>query len=464
MWMGGFGWLSRFENGQFHTITRNQGFPAGFVKGITEVGTEIWLAVDSGIVRIDDDVFEKAIADPSSRLRFRVYDTSDGLAGTPVFAGNRTAARTPDGRLWFVTGKGLTIVDPQTLRGPGSHGPLRIEGLVADGHTIAARHDVRLRPRTSTIEIAYTAVNLTAAHKTRFKYLLKGFDTNWVDAGTRRVAFYTNLAPRQYEFQVIAENDDGSSSELSAPLQFMIRPAFYQTTSFYLMCALAAAFVGWGIWRVRVMQLRHEFSLLLGERLRMSREIHDTLLQGLFGVSLQLNALPRAIQTAPALAMSRVSRLRVVVDEYIRETREAIGNLRSPLLQKRDLVAALRHIGHTATRDANVAFEFTVAGAPRRFSPYAEQQVLRIGQEAVSNAVRHAAARRVQMMIQYDEQSVTLRVHDDGCGFDVAQLADAMGSHYGLSSMKERAEGVGGSFRLISLSGQGTQVEAIVRQ
>jgi signal transduction histidine kinase len=175
-------------------------------------------------------------------------------------------------------------------------------------------------------------------------------------------------------------------------------------------------------------------------------------------VSLQLNALPRVIRTSTDAALARVARLRVLVDRYIRETRESITNLRSPLLENMDLVTALKDVGMEMTQDADVAFDFDVIGESRGLGTDIEHQLLRIAQEAVSNAIRHSSGRRVWMSVEYGTDAVTLRVADDGCGFNAEKEMHSIGSHYGLSSMKERAEALGGSLRVASAQRRGTEV------
>ncbi len=462
MWLGGFGWLSRYANGRFDTVTRAMGLPAGYVKAFGEADGELWVAADPGIVRLTRQAFDQTIREPSRRLRYSLYDTSDGVAGTPVLSGNAVAPRMADGRLWFVTSTGVTIVDPSVLRGGSSAARVRIEAMTADGRTLGDLSSATLPPDSTRIEIAYTAVNLTAPHKLRFRYRLTGFDTDWRDAGARRTAFYTNLPPRQYRFDVAVQNEDGSWAGSSQPLAFTIRRAFYQTWSFYLLCAMALGGAAWAVWQLRLFQLRREFSLILGERLRFSHELHDTALQDLVGVGLQLDALSSTLASSPEVVPTRLAHLRRLVGEHIHETRRTIRQWRSPLLDTRGLASALRQFAETATDEAGVALAFMVSGTWRKAAPQAEDELLRIGQEAIYNAVRHASARTIHVSLHYDRRSITLRVDDDGHGFDVDATVDTGHLHYGLRSMKERAERAGGSVRLTSLSGNGTHVEAVV--
>jgi signal transduction histidine kinase len=238
---------------------------------------------------------------------------------------------------------------------------------------------------------------------------------------------------------------------------------FYQTRWFMLLSiGLLAAVVG-GAWRLHVRQVRKQFALLIGERARLSREIHDTLLQSLVGVALQFDAMANAPKATSDGQKDRFVRMRKQVEEYIREARQSIWDLRSPKLQTQDLAAALREAGERATEPAGVGFSIHVSGAPRRLPARVEEQVLRIGQEAVVNAVRHAHAERVSIELAYDSSRLVLRVNDDGQGFEPARALSQNGNgHYGLTSMRERAEQVGGRLHVTSAPGRGTHIEASV--
>jgi signal transduction histidine kinase len=298
--------------------------------------------------------------------------------------------------------------------------------------------------------------------KTRFRYRLDGFDSGWVDAGNRRQALYTNLPPGDYAFHADVSSDEGRWSETEALWAFSIAPRFYQTWWFYGVVAVAAAGFIWGAWALRVRQLRRQFSLVLGERVRLSRELHDTLLQSLVGVALEFDAVSKSIDSTPEVAKARVVRIRERVEEYIREARRSIWSLRSPALETGDLVEALRDGATRAMSDQPVELEFSVTGVPQRYASDVEHQLMRIGQEAVLNAARHAHAQTIRMHLDFGPQTVALRVADDGQGFDLQRTAEGTTDHYGITTMRERAEQVGGHVTITSQPGHGTLVEAVV--
>jgi len=462
VWIAGAGGVSRFANGRVVTLTADNGLPGARVWSVLEDGEGyLWLSVDRGLLRVDRRELAAAAADRGHRIRYRLYDTSDGLAGAPL--GNIRSARGSDGRLWFVRGGGLTEVDPRRLGPDGPRrAPVRIESAVANEQRLAPDPLVRLPAGTKRLQISYTAVALTGSNKLRFRYRLDGFDTAWVDAGTRRQAFYTNLSPGSYRFRVETTEEDGTWSPADATWAFAIRPAFYQTSWFYAAMLAAVGLAVAAAWRARLRRVRRDFSLVLAERARLSREIHDTLLQSLVGVALQFDGIANALDGSAAAARDQLVRIRRQVEAYIREARQSIWDLRSPVLETHDLAAALRAFGKRAVAGTPVRFAVTVVGTPRRSSPKVENQLLRIGQEAITNAVRHAQATRIALEVRFDEQAITLRVVDDGRGFEYEYPGREADAHYGLTTMKERAEELGGRFTIRTGAGRGTAVETVV--
>src|SRR6187549_1745189 len=298
-----------------------------------------------------------------------------------------------------------------------------------------------LPARVSHVQFLFSALTMTDSLRVEFLYRLDGVDRDWVPAGTIRQASYANLGPGQYTFRVKASNGDGVWGEPEV-LAFGVEPTFYQTGWFYGFLALGAFSLVYVTWRLNAQRVRRQFALVLAERIRMSRAIHDTLLQGLAGLALQVDDLSHTFDgTEPALARSRVLKIRKQVEEYIREARQSIWDLRSPRLVGSDLPRALKEAGERAIDGKPVQFDFVVKGTPHRCLPVVEEQLLHIGQEAMNNAVQHGGATRVGVEIAYDDEHTRLQVSDDGCGFDPRQTADFDG-HYGLISMRERAEQV----------------------
>jgi len=463
IWIAGAAGLSRFSNGRFDSLTRRKGFPLDNLTAVIDDAEQnLWIGSNLGIMRVERGEFDKALADRQHTLQYTLYDRNDGIAGTPLasYSTGRPATRAGDGRLWFVTGGGLTVIDPHAMASPVAVAPVRIEQVVADETRLAARAGASLPPRTSRLQIDYTVVNLTTPFRTNFRYRLEGFDTDWIDAGTRRQAFYTNLPPRKYRFSLVASNSEGTPLS-STTWDFSIVPMFYQTAWFYGATVTVFLAALWGAWRLRLRRVRKDFAILLGERTRLSREIHDTLLQSLVGVALQFEAVAGDVASSSPATRAQFVRLRKRVEQSIREARQSIWNLRSPSLERRDLATALQEFGEEATASTDVGFELSVEGTPRQRPPAIEEQLLRIGQEAIINAVRHARARSIKVELTYTDDTLVLHVSDDGSGFNVERQSEELSGHYGLISMKERAGEAGGTLKVAS-SESGTRITLVV--
>jgi signal transduction histidine kinase len=193
--------------------------------------------------------------------------------------------------------------------------------------------------------------------------------------------------------------------------------------------------------------------------MRVGREIHDTLLQSLVGVALEFDDISEQLHPSEKALRKQVQRVRERVEHYIREARHSIWNLRSPMLETSDLPTALRAAGETAVSGSPMRLQFEVTGTPRRAASHIEAEFLRVGQEAVHNAVRHSHGSIVGVRLSYDDGRVRLRVSDDGRGFDPSEISHDSEGHWCVTSMRERAQQIGAEFELVSRPGGGTAVE-----
>ncbi len=412
----------------------------------------IWLGMANGIARLSLDEIERVRVDPEHRVRYVLYRDS-------AAKGSRAAALAPDGGIWFVTTTGLSIADPGNLQSRAPLPQVHVDSILAGSTRLAAAGKVQLSPRTSPVEISYSAVTLSSLQAFRFQHRLEGFDSEWRDAGSRREAVYTNLPPGAYTFRVSAVNTEGVVSEVPASIEFEIEPAFVQTRWFLVGCIAATGLLIWGTWRARVRYLQQQFRLVVAERIRMSREIHDTLLQSLVAMALQLADLERSAEAVPSLR-ARLLRTRRQVEEDIRETRKSIGNLRSSRLDRGGLSEALGAAGQRLTEGSGARFSLATTGAAYQLDREIEQQVLRICEEALANATRHGEPTEIDVKLEFGEDEVVLRVSDNGRGFDSSLVASTAHEHYGLASMMERARHVGGVLTIETGPGSGTVVEA----
>lgn len=467
LWLAGTGGLTRYRDGVFTTVNESHGLPGDVISGITEDEEGfLWAGLGPGIVRLHPDEVEMVANDPAHQVDLRVYDTSDGLAGPPIWLGSPSAARGTDGRLWFVTGGGLTALDPGALGEPPPPPRVLIEGASVDDRAWEMHDGGEMPPAPSRVVIDYTSPSHAAATKMRFRYRLEGFDDDWVDAGRRRQAVYTNLGPGDYTFSVVANDGHRDWSDSGPSWSFSIRPHLHETPWFLAMLAILVLAASASAWRVNARMARRRFALVLGERTRLSREIHDTLLQSLVGLSLQIETLAKGRNPPAGPLEVPLIRLRRQVEEHIREARQAVSDLRSPMLQRTDLVEAVREVGEQATEGTPTSFSLRVDGKPCPCPPEIEGQALRIVQEAVANVMQHAGARHVEVGVGYRGSGLRLEVADDGRGLtrpDGSGLTRPDGpggdmAGWGLTGMRERAASVGGTLAVTSEPGRGTSV------
>ena len=460
VWVGTNNGLARFHNGRFVMFTDN-GFPRSAIVSILEDAQGyLWFGLPLGVLRIALEEFEGLKDNPTARLRYKMYGREEGVPGTLGRPGMPSSTRGTDGKLWFVTSVGLAVVDPGKLREASIAAPVKVESVVADGVTVPLGSQVQLPPRTSRIQIEYSMLSLAAVGKLRFRYQLENFDAGWQDAGDLRQASYTNLAPGRYRFHVVSSNSEGGWNESGDVLAFSIRPAVYQTTTFKVAVLVGIVLMTWAAWQLRLRSVQRRLDLVLAERMRVGREVHDTLLQSLVGVALEFDDIREQLDPSAHALRTQVQRIRAQVEHYIREARRSIWNLRSPMLQTCDMPTALRKVSEAALSGSSpVRLDYAVSGSPRRVGTRVEQELLRVGQEAISNAVRHSHAKTITVHLSYESDSVRLRVADDGDGFDLSQIGHNGDGHWGITSMRERAEQIGAQFHLVSSPGEGTSVD-----
>jgi signal transduction histidine kinase/ligand-binding sensor domain-containing protein len=462
VWISTTGGLSRFDSGRFTTLSARNGLPGSLVPSIIEdAGGAFWVGVNSGagLVRFPHTEADRVAEEPAHPVEYTLYDYSDGLGGSIHWWSRPGAVHDASGKLWFATGSGLAVVDPRQLPSQPRSATPRIEQVTVDGVPRRALDSLVFAPDSSNVQIGYSALGLSGASKFRFRYRLEGLSTDWVEAGTRRVASYSNLPPGQYRFRVSATTG-GGWTEAPTALAFTVRAPFYQTAPFYAGCALVMALLTWAYWWSRHRAARRQFALVLDERTRMSREIHDTLLQDLGAIGLELDVLASRVDPSQSRLRDGLQTLRSQVARCLREARHSIGELRAPRLDAQGLVTGFEGLARDAQTRTSATVTVAVEGEPRRCSQEVEEQLLRIGQEALNNSLRHGQAQHIQVLIRYLGNEVSVRVSDDGVGF-VADSHHREAGHWGLVNMSERAASIRARFAIDSRAGSGTMVEAV---
>jgi signal transduction histidine kinase len=400
---------------------------------------------------------------PAAVLKMPVLDAIDGVqAGFAPFQG---AARAQDGKLWFANVSTLQMIDPAHLPVNTIPPPVHVEEAITLGKSFEPGTGLRFPALTRDISIRYTALSFVAPQKVRFRYKLEGQDATWQEAGTRREAFYTNLAPRSYRFRVIACNNDGLWNETGDTLNFSIAPAYYQTGWFALLCAGVVCSIVWLFHLLRLKQATEQVQQRIGGRLeereRIARELHDTLLQGFQGLMLRIQAVMKTLpehEPAHRLMEQVLDR----ADGVLLEGRQRVRDLRHEDPDGYELPQTLQRYGEELAQGHSPEFNLSVLGAPLRLDPIVSNDVARIAREAIANAFQHAQASRIEAELTYNSDRVSLRIRDDGAGIDPRILSAGKAGHWGLSGMRERARKIGAQLNIWSQSGAGTEVELTI--
>jgi len=464
VWIGGDRGLARFDGRRFHIVLDQAGLTFRGTSGIVETAEgELWLHGAAGITRIPAAEVRHVAMDPGYEVRSERLDYRDGLDGTaeqlrPI----PTAVAGSDGRIWFATSTDLYWIDPRAI--PRNTLPPRvvIRDLVAAGTSYSGSRQLELPQRTTGVQIDFAAMGLSIPERIRFRYQLVGSDTSWQDVGGRRQAFYTNLGPGSYRFRVVAANEDGVWNETGAALAFIIPPTFIQSRWFLALWVCGLGGTAWMLYRLRLRQvagrLSARYQVALGERTRIAQELHDTLLQGFTGVSLQVVAAAARVTEPPEAtrALRDVVRL---AQQTLADARQAIWDIRSADLEHQSLPEAIEVAARSAVGDNDVALGFTTTGPVRRMAPELETTALRVSREAVLNALKHAAPTHVDVVLEYAPHHFMLRVSDDGQGIAAGAVDGATATgHWGVDGMRQRAQHAGGDLDIATESGHGTVV------
>ena len=467
LWMGGESGVMVFDGDRFQPVNATERLRG--VTGIVETANgDLWLNGAGGVTHIVADELRRATQDSGYRARAVRLDYHDGLNGRPPQVRPfPTAIEGTDGRLWFATESGVAWVDPANIKRNALPPPVQIRGVIAADQRYDPTARVALPARTTELQIAYTALSLAMPDRVRFRYRLSGADTSWQEAGGRREAFYTNLRPGSYRFQVIAANEDGVWNESGATLDFDIPATFTQTRAFVVLVAGAVACAMWLLahWRHRRMgrALRAQFDATLAERARVARELHDTLLRDMAGVAMQLNAGARraaATTGSNASVVELLTNLGAQVQRTLVEARRSVTAMRTVSDELPPLHTQLADAAHRTFEGTAIAAHVEHVGSPRQYPPNVESEIVGIATEAMANARQHAGCRKMTITCSYAPRELRVRLHDDGRGFDPSQ-GTPMG-HWGLVGMRERATSIGAKLSLTSTPTAGTEVVLVV--
>jgi signal transduction histidine kinase/ligand-binding sensor domain-containing protein len=468
IWIGTLHGLCRWRNGKLAAITSENGLANDSISYLaTDQRGNFWISSFGGIFRVSREELNQFADGQSKMLQCVRFDRDDGLPSVECPGGIQAAgAQTPDGRLWFPTVGGLVSVDPQHMPENKLPPPVWLESLTVDGEATTIRHStkrIEIGPGKRRFDFRFTALSFASPEKVLFEHKLAGLDTDWSPADDQRSVSYNYLPPGHYTFALAACNNDGVWNRHGQTLELIIQPFFWQTWWFKILVGLMlVAAVAWGVrrrerWkaRLRFEKIEREHAVER-ERSRIAKDIHDDL-----GANLtQIVFLSQRVESA--------SREPAEVERWIRKIPAAAGRT----IQSLDEIVWAINPKHDSLESlanylSRFAHEFlTLAGVrcvldvptvlpPISLSAELRHNLILTAREALQNAVTHAAATEVKVIMQLDEAGLSIAITDNGTGFDPAAIA-VPGN--GLSNLRKRMEDIGGSLEILSRPGAGTTV------
>ena len=459
-------WIATYGSGLFHwkrgkvtAFTTENGFFWNGILSLQEDSDQnLWMCTYRGIFKVSKKELLEIVRGKATKVQSTVYDATDGMKSSEGIGGVQPSSwKTRSGRLLFLTVKGITSIDPRTVRINPLPPPVRLEKIVYDGKEsdiYELGNEISLNPGSGNLEFHYTGLSFVVPEKVRFRYQLQGLDKDWIDASSRRVAYYTKVPPGDYRFLVVAANNDGRWNESGVYFSFRIQPHYYQTYWFYAAMVLLASLFVYTIYRLRIRRLGSQFSAVLEERNRISREIHDTLTQNFTAVVLQLETAAMTLDDEPATTRDALQRAQELARGGLAESRRFVRALRPAPLEQSELIAALSVVTAQALGGSGIEYKMLVRGRKRKLSNSVEDNLLRITQEAISNVVKHAKASHVEIEMIYKVSGAELCIRDDGRGVDSEKTGRWEGG-FGFVSMRERAAEMRGKVQVRSRPGGG---------
>jgi signal transduction histidine kinase/ligand-binding sensor domain-containing protein len=461
IWAGGEDGVALYRQGRFDVLQgeRNERFRG--VSGIARIPNgDLWLHGAEGLYRIPAAGLGAWMKGKHDAVPFERFDAHDGMQGhASQFRPVPSLRYASDGMLWFATTASIGNINPtQILRNPLAP-PVEILGVVADGAGFAVRdtNSLELPKGTRNLQIDFTALSLSIPERMRLRYRLVGFDGGWQEPIERRQAYFTNLGPGKYRFEVIASNEDNVWNTKGASLELNVPPTFVQSVWYKLILMILGCLLLYVAYAVRIRYLKQLMNERLTERERIARALHDTLIQSIQGLILRFHSvgsrLPKGNETRQAIAS-----ILDQADALMAQGRSELTGLRAET-EDDDVSIGLRTFGESLQRDIGPRFSLGVEGDAREITAEARTAIFYIAREALFNAYRHASPTHVEARLDYGLVMFSLTVRDDGLGVpeNIVRSGGKEG-HWGIVGMRERAVALNGSVEIQRCNPTGTQV------
>lgn len=437
----------------------------------------LWMSCNKGIYRASRQELNEFAAGRMRAITCVAYDTKDGMLIAECNGGRQPAGwKMSDGKLWFPTMGGVAVIDPAALRINLAPPPVMIDEFRLDNQPLAWGDVVSIPPGGDHFEIGYKGVSFIKPESMRFKYRLDGFDQDWIDAGTRRTAYYGHVPYGEYTFTVLAANSDGIWNQTGASLRITVRPHWHQirwVQALMVVAAMLGAMAALMVWnRRRTVQMQKEMAMqrefsrklitvLDRHRQRISERLHNELKQYLYFIRLSAHAAQADLDQLPGDEAERVQAIAENLEEITEtatkadsETRAMIDDLHPYQLKELGLSRAIAYWLEQIGKASAIRFACQIDALDGIFDQEAEVSVYSIVQEAINNVVKHAQATAATLTISRGPRAIAIVVADNGKGFATAEAQ----AGFGLQMIAERAGMIGGVTVISSTPGQGTTV------
>ena len=477
--------IYRLKDGKFTHFTTNDGlFDNGAFQILEDNHDNFWISGNLGIYRVKRTELNDFAEGRTNKVVSVPYNKRDGMLNAECNGGARPAGtRASDGRLWFPTQTGVVVINPESVPVDTTPPPVVIESIVIDTQSSDNYgKPIEIQPDQTYLEIHYSGLSFINPELVKFKYRLEGLDTDWIDAGTRRAAYYTHLPPGKYRFTVLAANRDGIWNTQGANLEITVLPPFWRTwwfltLSFLILAVIVFLFYRWRIGALKrthrakeafsqqLIESREAFSRQLiesqeAERKRIAGGLHDNLGQHLIIIK-NWASLGLKLTSEDAPIRQQFGKISETALKALSEVHEIIYNLRPYQIETVGLNNAIKYMIEQVATSSGINFETHADDLDQLFSPEDEVTFFRIIQESVSNIVKHSKAQNANVTINRLDNSVTIKISDDGDGFtpgNTLAKSDSGNGGFGLTGIAERAGMLGGVFSIQSAPGDGTTI------
>ncbi len=470
LWIGTYdGGMSRFKNGSFFNYSIANGlFSNGVFQILENADKNFWISCNRGIYSVNRNNLD-ALADGSAtNINYIAYGRADGISNTEANGGRQPAGiKAADGRFWFPTQDGVVVMNPADVEKNPEPPVVQIEGVTIERQSQDLSKEITLKENSENIEIHFTGITFIKPEQVKFRYRIEGLDQNWTDGGTRRDVYYTFLPAGDYVFHVTAANSDGVWNETGASVKIRVVAPFWRSWWFIGLVIAAVILIAYFMYRRRIKTLQNKalaketFARQLiesqeNERRRIASELHDSLGQSLVLIkNWALLGLKADKDQKPTTA--NLNEISDTATDAINEVREIAYNLGPYQLERLGLRSTIVEMIQKVSASSAIKFDVEIDEITGELSKEAEVNIFRVVQETVNNVIKHSEATVVSVKMLSGNGRLNYMISDNGEGFILDSPNAKRG--FGMLGLAERVNLLKGEISIISDIGKGTTIK-----